>query len=197
MDKRYGFEHMTPAQASMADALESLLCKKPLSSIDVKQLCDEAHVARSTFYTHYGNIDELMEQLEDIHIARITAMNDWVASPGMIDSTSLSPYEPTLDYLEANSAFFYAELIIRHNGRLSEKWKDAIKAHLRKRLDRETGLMARTDFLMEVAASVVVSACIFWLNDPSSVPREDVHAALSRSLEILPAFTGKSEIRPF
>lgn len=187
MDISLSENNLTQAQSSMMKALESLLCEKPLSAIDVKQLCAQAHVARSTFYAYYRNIDELMEQLEDVHVLKITSLNAWVAAPDAIDPTS-SPYEPTLDYLASNSAFFYAELITHHNGRFSEKWKKAIKDHLCKRLDDEVGLATRTDFMMEVAASTVVSACIFWLKNPLAVSREDVHVVIARSLELFPAF---------
>lgn len=120
-------ENLTQAQVSMIDALESLLCEVALPSIDVKQLCERAHVARSTFYAYYRNLDELMEQLEDIHVSRLSSMNEWVVSWGEKDTSSSGAYGPTLDYLEENSSFFYAELITHRNGRLSEKWKDAKK----------------------------------------------------------------------
>ncbi len=169
-------------------ALESLLCEKALSSIDVKQLCERANVARSTFYAYYRNTDELMEQLEDNHVSHLASMNEWVASHEG-DAASISrEYGPTLDYLEKNSAFFYAELITHHNGRLSEKWKDAIKRHLSTHLKRRALSSRSCDIADEVASSVVVSACVYWLKNPASVSREDIYRIIGRSLKLLPEF---------
>ena len=41
-----------------------LLREKPIQRIAVKELCQEAGVNRSTFYSHYDSIGELMEELE-------------------------------------------------------------------------------------------------------------------------------------
>ena len=46
-------------------ALTSLLSEKPLQSISVKELCDRAGINRGTFYTHYTDIYDLMEQIEE------------------------------------------------------------------------------------------------------------------------------------
>lgn len=51
----------------MNEALISLLEKKELDYITVKEICEEACVNRSTFYLHYENISDLMnETLETV-----------------------------------------------------------------------------------------------------------------------------------
>lgn len=44
------------------EALLLLLKKKPLDYITVSELCEEAGVNRSTFYLHYENIGDLLEE---------------------------------------------------------------------------------------------------------------------------------------
>lgn len=46
------------------EALMGLLEKKPLRSITVKELCLRAGLNRGTFYAHYTDVAELMEQIE-------------------------------------------------------------------------------------------------------------------------------------
>ena len=46
------------------NALTSLLAEKPLRSITVKELCLRAKLNRGTFYAHYADIYDLMEQVE-------------------------------------------------------------------------------------------------------------------------------------
>jgi AcrR family transcriptional regulator len=47
----------------MNDALISLLEKKDYEFITIKDICSEAHVNRSTFYLHYDNINDLLEEV--------------------------------------------------------------------------------------------------------------------------------------
>ena len=42
-----------------------LLKEKPLSKITVKEICEKAQINRGTFYKHYYDTYDLMEQLED------------------------------------------------------------------------------------------------------------------------------------
>ncbi len=46
-------------------ALTSLLSQKPIQSISVKELCEVAGVNRGTFYAHYTDIYNLLEQIEE------------------------------------------------------------------------------------------------------------------------------------
>lgn len=46
-------------------AFLSLLEKKPIQSISVKELCEEAGLNRGTFYSHYSDIYKLKEDIEE------------------------------------------------------------------------------------------------------------------------------------
>lgn len=48
----------------LRDALMELLRDKPLRSITVKELCALAKLNRGTFYAHYADVYDLMEQIE-------------------------------------------------------------------------------------------------------------------------------------
>lgn len=45
-------------------AFTALLAQKPVRSITVKELCAEAGINRGTFYAHYGDIYDLLSQME-------------------------------------------------------------------------------------------------------------------------------------
>ena len=45
-------------------ALLNLLREKPLQHITVRELCEKASINRGTFYAHYDDIYDLMEQIE-------------------------------------------------------------------------------------------------------------------------------------
>ncbi|RPF52191.1 TetR/AcrR family transcriptional regulator [Aquisalibacillus elongatus] len=49
----------------LKESLISLLSEKSISSITVKELCEKADINRSTFYTHYSDHYDLLEQIEE------------------------------------------------------------------------------------------------------------------------------------
>jgi len=51
-------------KAIIKDAFVSLLQKRPIKDISVKELCAEANINRSTFYFHYTDVYDLLEQIE-------------------------------------------------------------------------------------------------------------------------------------
>lgn len=53
-------------------AFLTLLEQRPIQSITVKALCEEAGVNRGTFYAHYQDIYSLLEQLEREMVAELT-----------------------------------------------------------------------------------------------------------------------------
>ena len=42
-----------------------LLTKKPIQKISVKELCEKAGINRGTFYSHYEDIYDLLEKIEN------------------------------------------------------------------------------------------------------------------------------------
>ncbi|PWM39549.1 MAG: TetR/AcrR family transcriptional regulator [Clostridiales bacterium] len=45
-------------------AFTELLGQKPIQSISIKELCEKAGINRGTFYTHYSDIYDLLEKME-------------------------------------------------------------------------------------------------------------------------------------
>ncbi len=52
-------------QMLIRKALTSLLSQKPIQSISVKELCEEAGINRGTFYAHYADIYDLLDKIEE------------------------------------------------------------------------------------------------------------------------------------
>ena len=47
------------------DSLIELMKERPVSKIGIKEICALAGVSRSTFYTHYENVNDLLFQIEE------------------------------------------------------------------------------------------------------------------------------------
>lgn len=59
MDHRVRVTHML-----LKDALYRLVETRPVQDITIKELCYEAQINRTTFYTHFGSVKDLIENLE-------------------------------------------------------------------------------------------------------------------------------------
>ena len=49
----------------LRQALMHLMTEKPSRSISVRELADRADINRGTFYIHYKDVGDLLQQLED------------------------------------------------------------------------------------------------------------------------------------
>lgn len=86
----------------LRDALMSLLTKKPLRSITVKELCESAGLNRGTFYAHYADVYDLLGQIE----AEMKAEYFAALKPMLSDIAELTPPKVTkkvFDCIETNS----------------------------------------------------------------------------------------------
>ena len=56
---------ITKTKKAIINSFLSIRAKKPLEKISVKELCEMAMINKSTFYSHYGDIYELSDSLEN------------------------------------------------------------------------------------------------------------------------------------
>ena len=63
-------------QTALLIALEELLKTNKLSSITITELCTEAKINRNTFYYHYNNIYEFLNDQKQIIIDELTSIPD-------------------------------------------------------------------------------------------------------------------------
>ena len=62
---------ITQTKQSLAIALLQLLTTKDINSIDVSELCKLAKINRTTFYKHYSNINDVLDELITDFFTRI------------------------------------------------------------------------------------------------------------------------------
>lgn len=63
-------------QTALLEALEKLLKTKKLSGITITDLCSEAKINRNTFYYHYNNIIEFLDDHKQIVIDELNQIPD-------------------------------------------------------------------------------------------------------------------------
>lgn len=58
----------------LANALFTLMKEKSYNDITVKELCEAADINRGTFYLHYKDIDDMVEQIEQEILTQFEAL---------------------------------------------------------------------------------------------------------------------------
>ena len=59
-------------EKGIKNAFIELRSRKPLEKITIKELCESAQINKSTFYSHYKDIYDLSDHLEEEVVASIT-----------------------------------------------------------------------------------------------------------------------------
>ncbi|SHK00094.1 transcriptional regulator, TetR family [Anaerocolumna jejuensis DSM 15929] len=172
---------VTEAQNSLWEGLILLMREKPVYEIGVKQLCQVAHVARSTFYVYYQNVDELLEEIENYHIIKLLGLNHDIMVNKCYDENSVAFYEETMLYLEEYKKTFYCFLVAYPNVRFIEKWKEAIKYHVWERGFGRNEIK-NNKLLLEMAASEIMAAYTFWLQHPYEVDISGVNRIIVNTI---------------
>lgn len=78
----------------------ALLKEKPIQSITVRELCEQTGINRSTFYNHYRDVYDLLEQIENEMLAELGARLKEVAQEN--DLMSMRLFEGIFRFLTQN-----------------------------------------------------------------------------------------------
>ncbi len=99
----------------LKESLITLLARKPISAITVKEVCEIADINRSTFYTHYSDHYDLLEKIEEEITEDINKhLNNYSFT---VEEESLKMTQKLLEYITANKLMFQTLLI--NNGDLT------------------------------------------------------------------------------
>ena len=179
----FQIQKTTQAQEAIEKALLSLLEEKELNQISVKELCERASVARSTFYAYYDVIDDCLQIIENRFLYEIVEMTRALKTSEKIDSIDFSFFEEILEYIQQNQKVFYLFLIKRNHSRFVSKWKDAVKYHLYQQIPNHISDNNR-ELTLEILASGTIGVYQYWLKNPYEFDIAYVKQLLRKALDI-------------
>ena len=156
----------------LKDSLMNLLKVKQLSSITVKEICEVADINRSTFYAHYYDQFDLLEQIED---ELIEDMNMYLSAYNFeSEDEALQMTEKLIEYFASkqeecktllnNHSNFSFEQKVRHVARryIMKSWVEI--SHLDEEL---------TEYLSSFIISGSIEVMKVWLyKDMDKSPKE-------------------------
>ncbi len=151
----------------LKESLAKLLMEKDLRSISIKELTALADISRGAFYTHYQDIYDLYEQMENDLLEDLS--NILVKDP--TDRYSVV-YEKIIDYVHDNADICRTFM---STGGYREKFAKFIEEHFIEIVKYEM----KSDFIKEEWAYLIryqndgfVSVLRLWLESDFSLPKE-------------------------
>lgn len=94
-------------------AFEKLLSVKSFNEITVNNICNEAGISRPSFYAHYEDINDMMNQIE---LEKSLPIKQMLISA---DRLTVDSFESYFNYLQNNKSFYVAYLGISTNGTIT------------------------------------------------------------------------------
>lgn len=165
MDRRVRYTVMIIKQSFV-----KLLKIKPISKITIKEICEEADINRATFYAHYKDQYDLLQQIENDIVEDV---NQYLGSYDLRNASEVpvEMLDKVLEYIKANSEIF--DVLLNSNGDM--KFQQEI-----------TNIIGRQHFMLQSAkgdddeyvylfyANGSIGIILKWLKDGMKKPVREI-----------------------
>ncbi len=151
---------------AMYDALALLLSEKPLNSISVREIAELADINRGTFYLHYRDVYDMVDQLQEEIFERFNSIVDSHESDSNSEEELFPFLEELFSLLRDNARL--ARVLIGKNGnaafvdKLKQTVRDKCFANARKALGVKD--VERFDYFYQYIVSGCIGIFSAWLN---------------------------------
>ncbi|MGD9605469.1 MAG: TetR/AcrR family transcriptional regulator [Bacilli bacterium] len=170
MDRR-----IKKTQILLKETLTTLIEQKELRNITVSELCELANINRGTFYLHYLDIYDMIEQFEKAIVGDLAAIIE-KNSPISAEYYILPVLIQVIEYLYKDMRFVKAMLSKNGDLHFLEQLKTTMLAQTKKSLPEfpkkydETFIKILTIFIVSGGAGVFQE----WLNGDFQVPLKSI-----------------------
>ena len=153
----------------MKDALLELLEKQPIEKITVTDICEKADVNRSTFYSYYEDIGQLLLEVED------DVLNSLPVSPDSAsvdtDGRFLSALEEFFNYVRENERPFRLLIVQRDSSSFNHRLINSVMERYRKPSSTGDKLLDRYAYVYCING--VIGIMKEWINGNFSISTRD------------------------
>ncbi|WHY76867.1 TetR/AcrR family transcriptional regulator [Neobacillus sp. WH10] len=180
MSERHADRRIIRTKRMIRDALTLLMEEKGFEAITVRDLTERADINRGTFYLHYEDKYDLLEQCEEEIINGINKLTlkinpeDALSFDGQKEPFPFIVY--LFEYLHENSSFMKAVLGPNGDASFQEKLKELIKRtfyqNILSKINQED-MLVPVDFLIAYVCSAHLGVIQHWLESGmEKSPRE-------------------------
>lgn len=163
-----------------------LYAGKRMDCITVKELCASVPVARTTFYAHYRNVDDVLQEVENHLLGGLTEVAERVSHGDMPHMDFSAFLEETFAFIKDNWDDFRALLVVQPDARFITRWRNAVKANFARRYPAAR-IHDNWELIAEMAASAAIGAYTYWMEHPEEASIENAKQLAERALSAVMA----------
>ncbi len=154
-------------------AMTRLILRDGYEAVSVRDICREAGVGRSTFYTHYTGKDDLKRAGIETIRAELGARERPAPSVGVSRlAFSLPMFEHARDHVDHYRAIASGRSSAMALDSIRKLLSDQVKAELR--ADRDFGSAMPRDFMSQYLVGAFMSVLTWWLDRGAKPPADDM-----------------------
>ena len=159
----------------LRESLMELMKVKPIAEISIKEICAEADISRSTFYTYYADQFDLLKKIEEETIGFINNLLNKYSVFKNDKQAALQMTEEVLNYVADNSKSIY--VLFSENGNIrfqkelfrSMYQKNFTNLYLEKLPDERT-----KEYCYLFMATGIVGIIYHWINNGMDTPIKEL-----------------------
>lgn len=175
-------------------ALTTLLLKKDLDHITVRDVAELADVNRGTFYAHYKDVEELLKQLEEELFAELQALGERYSGK-LEDGDALAYLTELFTMAGENSDMVYAlrattvDMDFQHR-----LYQELTRQYLAVLLEKQELPGAESELIVAFSTSGLISMAVKWIEGgKKEAPAEMARLCGSLIQRGVYAFSGEKE----
>jgi AcrR family transcriptional regulator len=170
-------------RAMLQHALTSLILKKGYEAITIQDICDEANVARSTFYAHYTSKDDLkrsgFERKELVDRQR-----EVQAAPGDIKDRSLgfslTMFEHARDHIDLYRALVGGRGGTVSLGQIRQILSDLVRNEFVATVGKNSADNVPRELVVQYVVGAFMAVMTWWLDGGAKLPPKRIDEMFRR-----------------
>lgn len=141
--------------------------------------CAAVPVARTTFYAHYRNVDDVLLEVEDGLLEGLADVTERVSGGDLPNMDFAAFLDETFGFIKERWRDFHALLVDQPDARFVARWKEDVKVSFARR-HPQARMRQNWDLVAEMAASAVIGAYTWWMEHPDAVGIEEAKRQVER-----------------
>lgn len=158
---------------ALTESLALLSQEKPLNKITVKEICEKAELSRNAFYTHYPDINGLLDEIEKNTLERVSEiLQEFV--DGAFPQNMLTTLQRLLDLFTAENKNTMLMLLDSANTAFLNNFKKMLGEFFFEYFrDFDNAGFERTyDYFFAFIAEGMIGMLRLWLHNPENMSKE-------------------------
>ncbi|MGN1385035.1 MAG: TetR/AcrR family transcriptional regulator [Bacillus sp. (in: firmicutes)] len=184
----------TLTKLKIKNAFVELVNEKGMESLTISDIARKAKINRGTFYLHYVDKIDLLEQLETDVLLDLEVIFEKYDKGIAEDPIEIIPYEAILEalkYVRNDFAFVSALMNIGGNSKTTERLKQLIRETIQKQISRSENLSFQMgnlppDYAQEILLSGILSIILLWIRKGAVETPEEIAAMITKAKQIAP-----------